>query len=212
MRKKQYVVARAHNANIARYILNNAYFCSQFIAWRIKQMLKIHHNTEKRAHRLGIELVVVDDEIVASRKGAVLASGLAGNTVLEQAVANLQVQAVKIEKPAKVADSADRHAIKLQNELTKRAAKQKPARVEADDEPKTASVISARFREKYSEHGGSCGDDLAAQLSTYIAGTDKDGKACVDVVKLERVATPNGVWKPEYATATNSGLSVCPES
>jgi hypothetical protein len=140
----------------------------------------------------------------------VLASGKQGTAVLDEAIARLtESKPAKTAKPTKKAagDSADHHAMKLQNELTKRAAKQKPARVEADDEPKTASVISARFREKYSEHGGSCGDDLAAQLSTYIAGTDKDGKACVDMVKLERVATANGVWKPEYATATNSGLS-----
>jgi hypothetical protein len=123
-------------------------------------MLKIHHNTEKKARTHGITLVVMDNEIVATLHGQpaiLLASGKQGTAVLDEAIARLtESKPAKTAKPTKKAagESADHHAIKLQNELTKRAAKQKPARVEADDEPKTASVISARFREKYSEHGG----------------------------------------------------------
>lgn len=77
-------------------------------------MTKIHHNTAKKARAHKIDLIVEDNEIVASKSGVRLASGLQGNKVLEDAIAKLiaqhpanqKIQAVKVAKLAPAAKPA----------------------------------------------------------------------------------------------------------
>lgn len=57
------------------------------------------------------------------------------------------------------------------------------------------SVITAAYRAKYREHGGSNGDEIATQLAAYT----KDGPD-----GLVALAEANSVWKAEYL-ALNPG-------
>jgi hypothetical protein len=65
-----------------------------------------------------------------------------------------------------------------------------------------ASVVPAEYREQYAEHGGNCGDDLAARLKSHLA--TKDGG--IDRDKLEALAKRNDAWKPNYAALDNGRL------
>lgn len=60
--------------------------------------------------------------------------------------------------------------------------------------PKSASVVSSEWRNKYAKHGGSCGDDLAQRLRG------------IDFAKLKALAEANEVWDPKYA-GLNFGLT-----
>lgn len=88
--------------------------------------------------------------------------------------------------------------------MTKQATKKKAhaARKLAKAEPKaeTRSVVRADFRDRYREHGGTCGDEIATKLSAYVKG--KDGKT--DTAKLRRLAVANGIDFDRY-TALNPG-------
>lgn len=71
--------------------------------------MRIHHATIAKAKKFNITLTVEDNEIVARRGDARLASGLAGNVVLEQAIEKLTSKhgraegetAAQAAKPAK---------------------------------------------------------------------------------------------------------------
>jgi len=52
-------------------------------------MAAIHHQTLKKAKSFGIVLTVEDNDVVATKDGVQLASGLQGNKVLEAAIAKL---------------------------------------------------------------------------------------------------------------------------
>jgi hypothetical protein len=66
----------------------------------------------------------------------------------------------------------------------------------------TASVVPAKYRERYAEHGGSSGDDLALRLKKHLAADD----GSTDVTKLRALAEANGCWDERYA-AVNVGLA-----
>lgn len=72
--------------------------------------MKVHHATAKKAKAHGITLTVEDGEIVASKGGARLAAGLAGNVVLQTAIDKLdhsEQRAVGVVgKPMKAAKPA----------------------------------------------------------------------------------------------------------
>jgi hypothetical protein len=72
--------------------------------------------------------------------------------------------------------------------------------LEATIKPAGQSVIKQVYRERY--EGGSCGDALAGQLSSYLVGAD--GK--VDRTKLQELAERNDVWDARYASL-NPGMA-----
>jgi hypothetical protein len=65
----------------------------------------------------------------------------------------------------------------------------------------SGSVVTAEFRRRYREHGGSCGDDLATKLTKAVASAGGG----IDLEKLKKLAERNAAWKPEYASL-NAGL------
>ncbi len=66
----------------------------------------------------------------------------------------------------------------------------------------TGSVVPAKYRERYAEHGGSSGDDLAVRLKKHLAAND----GTIDLTKLRALAEANGCWDNRYA-AVNVGLA-----
>jgi hypothetical protein len=65
----------------------------------------------------------------------------------------------------------------------------------------TGSVVSADWRTRYKEHGGSCGDTLSVRLRKHLETDD----GSVDATKLRALAEANGVWRDDYANL-NVGL------
>lgn len=64
---------------------------------------------------------------------------------------------------------------------------------------KTASVVPAKYRERYAD--GSCGDTLAVRLKKHVTAAD----GTTDVAKLRALAERNGVWSASYAKL-NAGM------
>jgi hypothetical protein len=80
---------------------------------------------------------------------------------------------------------------------TKRAVKRptprRPAR-EASKAP--GSVITADFRERYKQHGGSSGDELSVRLRKHLATAD----GTINLAKLKALAELNGVWSDAWSS------------
>lgn len=100
-------------------------------------MAAIHHNTLKKAAAHKIKLVQEDGEIVASRDGIMLATGLQGNKVLEAAIAKLVEQHPVTKAIAKVTG-------KSVVEITKTGVKVKSAPAAKPVEPPSPFEIAAR--------------------------------------------------------------------
>jgi hypothetical protein len=66
----------------------------------------------------------------------------------------------------------------------------------------TGSVVLAKYRDQYKQHGGTSGDDLAVRLKKHVAAAD----GSIDVAKLRALAEANGVWEARYAKL-NAGLA-----
>jgi hypothetical protein len=66
----------------------------------------------------------------------------------------------------------------------------------------SGSIVTAEFRRRYREQGGSCGDELATKLTKAVATADGG----IDLAKLKKLAERNGVWKANYARL-NAGLA-----
>lgn len=66
--------------------------------------MRIHHNTAKKAKSFGITLVIEDNEVVASKNGTRLASGLQGNKVLEDAITKATGKPGKVATTRKIKD------------------------------------------------------------------------------------------------------------
>jgi hypothetical protein len=81
-----------------------------------------------------------------------------------------------------------------------KTARRRTARRPAPDA--AASVVPAKYRERYKQHGGSSGDDLAVRLKKWVAAPD----GTVDLAKLRALAEANGVWSDRYA-GLNAGLA-----
>jgi len=151
--------------------------------------MRIHHATAAKANKLGITLQIEENEIVASKGDKVLASGMSGNVVLEQAIAALGGEA-----PAPKAKKAKAPA-------KKKAAKRRAADADEDgdedgedEEEGGKSVIKRKYKQRYKPFKMTCGDDLAGKLRKHVE--DEDG--AVDVAALKRFAKANSIWDDRY--------------
>lgn len=61
----------------------------------------------------------------------------------------------------------------------------------------SGSIIKDKYKSKYRQHGGSCGDNLSAKLKEFLT-VKEDGQQSVDLSKLRALAVDNGVWKDQY--------------
>jgi hypothetical protein len=114
-------------------------------------MVRIHHASAARAAKLGVELVLQGEQVVAQVDGVVIASDVSGKLALVAAEAAL-------------AESGFEDFAELAADLAEVEADE--AEEEADD--RVASVVPARYKALYSRvgrNGQNCGDDLAAFLS-----------------------------------------------
>src|SRR5712671_6280905 len=178
--------------------------------------MKIHHNTAKKARKAGIELTIVENEIVASKNGATLASGLQGNIVLDQAIARLngsltgqpgsRAKLAAAFKGARGLAGSRKTAEDDEIEDNDEEIELGQDRSEDDDEddrPEGASIVKRKYKQIYRPHHMTCGDDLARDISEHVFETvEIDGKEVtrVSLAKLRKFAKANECWVEGYAS------------
>ena len=67
---------------------------------------------------------------------------------------------------------------------------------DGDETPKSKSIVPPKYKVKYKEFGGTCGDDMATVLKNAVKG---DGNR-VDVTALETVMVENGLDSDKWGT------------
>lgn len=60
------------------------------------------------------------------------------------------------------------------------------------------SIIKTKYKDRYKKNGGSCGDEIAEELTAYVVVFDR-GKARLDLKRVREVAEVNGLWKDSYS-------------
>lgn len=172
--------------------------------------MRVHHNTLKKAKTFKIDLTIEDGEIVASKNGKRLASGLSGSLVLEQAIAALGM----------VSKSPQGRALK---KVTVRKAKPvSEDEGDSDEEGEGAdddlgsdgegpaasgSIVKPKYRKRYQPTKGTCGDELAYEMQEYLKVAENDaGEMRVDVALLRRFAQANDCWNAKYSKC-NPGVA-----
>lgn len=164
-------------------------------------MTRIHHATTKRAARVGIKLVVEDNEIVALAGNRRLASGLQGNKVLDEAIAKLNGAVAKPARKRAVDETEevdDAEAVD-ENEEDEEAEEAEEAGEDDEADEDGKSVVKRRYKQAYRPFRNTCGDDLSGQISNHLKVQGDNGRMYIDEQKLVRFARANGVWRPEYA-------------
>lgn len=159
-------------------------------------MIKVHHNTAKKAKAHSIKLDVIEGEIVASKDGVMLAKGVMGNKVLDEAIAKLgpMMTAPKTKK-APVAKKPAKAKAK------KRRATDDEDQEEGDDEAEEEtdkSMIKRKYKTRYKPFKMTNGDDLNQLLAKHLKFKDEDGKMRVNVKTLVAFAKANDCWRAEY--------------
>ncbi len=169
--------------------------------------IKIHHNTAKKAKAHGITLAVIDGEVVATVNGDRLAAGLAGNKVLDEAIAKLGPAAPAAkrslgDKIKSVFKRKPKVAVKdMDDEDFDEDGEPDPEDDEAEDDEDAeegASVVKRKYKTKYRPFKMTCGDDLAQLVAKHLKVEGDDGKPRIDERKLYAFAVANNCWVSTY--------------
>lgn len=157
-------------------------------------MIKVHHNTAKKAKAHKIDLASVEGEIVASKDGAVLARGMMGNKVLDEAIAKLGAPIVAARAKAKKAPKAKKPA------KVKRSRQNEDDLEEEGDEdaPEGRSIIKSKYKKVYKPFKMTNGDDLNLLLAKHLKQEDESGQLRINVRKLVQFAKANDCWVDGY--------------
>lgn len=171
--------------------------------------MRVHHNTVKKAKKFGITLEIIENDIVASKDGATLASGPVGNVVLDQAIAKLA--------PAKPEGLLRRAAKAVKKAVTRKVRDEDLEDGEffendeydaelAEEEGEGHSVVKSKYKKKYRPFKMTNGDDIAQQVREHVMVKDEEtNRLRLDHPKFLRFAKANGCWDPAYATL-NHGM------
>lgn len=160
--------------------------------------MKIHHNTAKKAKKAGIELVVYENTIDAIKDGKVLASGMFGNKVLEEAIAKLEAKAPKAPKAPKAKKARKPRDEDGDEEGSEDEAEEVTEDEEGEGEEGGKSVVKKVYKTRYKPFKMTCGDDLSQLISKHVKVKNEDGKLRIDAKVLKAFARANGVWDPNY--------------
>lgn len=178
-------------------------------------MVRIHHNTLKKAKTFGIVLTLEDGDVVATKDGVQLASGLQGNKVLDEAIAKLAP--AKVVKPRKAVEPDDEaEEIEDDEALDEEPVEAEELTSEDDsDADQSKSVVKAKYKALYKPHKDKCGDDLSKLLNAHVTVRNAEtGDKHVSKDLLRRFAVANDVWVPRYGQLINrvgtwnSGMAV----
>lgn len=159
--------------------------------------MKIHHNTLKKAKTHKIDLRVEDGEIVAYRGERRLASGMAGNVVLEVAIKLLAGDDAQ-DKPAKTTRKLRK--ARDEDEGAEDEVEEGLDDAEGEDGGEERSIVKRKYRQQYKPFKHTNGDDLAMQLKKYLTIEAEDGSDMIDIVLLKRFAQANECWDAKYGS------------
>lgn len=65
------------------------------------------------------------------------------------------------------------------------------------------SIVPMRFKAKYKEHGGTCGDDMALELKAATTTRNADKREALDVEALWAIAKANAIDVSKYVGLNN---------
>lgn len=177
---------------------------------------RIHGNTAKKARKLGIELTVVVDDIVASKDGVTLASHPQATVALDQAIARLNGSVTgKPGSRAKLAAAfatipvpvrtRDEDEEELDDEETDQEDEEAgdEGEVEGDEGEEEGgdegrSIVKRKYKDRYQPTHNRCGDDLAERVTAHVTSLNADGDEYMDIEKLARFAKANDCWQDSY--------------
>ena len=159
-------------------------------------MLKIHHNTTKRADRAGLVIKVADDDqdsAVALRGTLVLSRGPDPKVVLDEALQQLNGgEQPKRSRKAQVDDNSE------EAEVDEDEVDEADDSDGDEDEAELKSVVKPKYRKIYKPHDDSCGDSLHRKIENeFTEGDDFDWPRFI------RFAKANGCWVGSYASLNN---------
>lgn len=81
--------------------------------------------------------------------------------------------------------------------------KHQPSTIRSTKDNPARSIVPNKFKAVYSEYRDTCGDKLALALKEATTTTNKDGRECLDLVKLAAIAKANGVPMRPYSHLNN---------
>ena len=65
------------------------------------------------------------------------------------------------------------------------------------------SIVPMRFKDRYSKHGGTCGDDMALELKAATTMLNADKRETLDLAALKAIAAENGIDTAKYEGLNN---------
>lgn len=133
---------------------------------------------------------------------------LAAAATLEDAfdLALMKIAEQGAKKPRGGNRKALRDSVKASEETPDDVEDGDPADLDVVDEDAGKSVIKRSYKDKYKQHKGTNGDELARLLAEHLKVRDEDGKLRIDPAKLKRFAQLNSVWDVRY-DMLNVGLA-----
>lgn len=172
-------------------------------------MALIHHNTLKSAAKLGIELTVDVDTVVARDTLFNIDqefSGMNAKELVARVLAARPQPEPKAKKAAKVAvrEDADEDADEGEGEDADEADEGEDADADADEgeDTRTGSVVKAAYKAAYMPNDSTCGDDFAMAFIDHC----RDADGGLDYQALIDIGHQNGVEVSERWGHLNPGM------
>lgn len=106
-----------------------------------------------------------------------------------------KASAPKADKPAKTAK-------------VKAAPKHKPSDIVSTEANPAKSIVPVKFKEKYADHDGSCGDKLAYSVKSFLETKNADGRTVLSMERLAELASDNGIDFGKYKHLNNGQQSM----
>jgi len=169
-------------------------------------MARIHHNTVKKAQKLGFTLDVVENEVEVRLGDRLLASHASGSVAVELAIEKMNAAAPAPKKAAKKAAAPKKAAKPKKVVEDDEGEGDEDGEVEAGDEEEEnegGSLVKKKYKQAYRPFHDRCGDDLSQQISDHVTVEDEDGNVRIDRVLLRRFAKANDVWADRYNDLNN---------
>jgi hypothetical protein len=158
-------------------------------------VMKVHHQTAKKAAKLGIVIRAEQDDFIAVDTRGDPAREFGGLNAAKLLDEDLAARAANGAATTVDGDRYPAHAEPAPAITCAPMHGEPPEAAEPATEPPEAaspagrSVVKAAFRERYAQHGGSCGDAVAQALNT----TCRNAKGGLDLAALVRIGNANSI-------------------
>lgn len=90
----------------------------------------------------------------------------------------------------------------------RKATKHQPSTIVRTEGNPAKSIVPVRFKAKYAEHGGDCGDALAGAVRAFIYTRNDDGREVLNMANLYKLAEANDIDPTAYKKLNNGQQSM----